>query len=166
MEGGVNPPGDEREGLQVRLPPLTDEELTHFLREGLWVAKIATHNEDESIRITPLEYAVDEDGDIIFSTWENSDAVRNVHRDSRASVLIDRSDQPHAGVHYTGQAQTGPETTTPEEHAKLFGRYVGGLEAGARWYENVISLGLGQRAYIRFRPATMITWDFGKIQGS
>jgi PPOX class probable F420-dependent enzyme len=150
----------------VKLPPLTDEELTDFLREGLWVAKIATHNEDGSIRMTPLEYALDEDGDIIFSTWENSDAVRNLHRDSRASVLIDRPDQPHAGVHYTGQAQTGPEIATPEEHARLFGRYVGGLGEGARWYENLMGLGLGQREYIRFRPATIITWGFGKIQGS
>jgi PPOX class probable F420-dependent enzyme len=150
----------------VRLPPLTDEELAQFLREGLWVAKIATHNEDGSIRMTPLEYAVGEDGDIIFSTWENSAAVRNLRRDSRASVLIDRADQPHAGVHYTGQAQTGPETTTPEEHAKLFGRYVGNLDEAARWYENLISLELGQRAYIRFRPAAVITWDFGKIQGT
>jgi Pyridoxamine 5'-phosphate oxidase len=150
----------------VRLPPLTDEELTQFLREGLWVAKIATLNEDGSIRMTPLEYAVGEDGDIIFSTWRNSDAVRNLRRDSRASVLIDRPDHPRAGVHYTGQAQAGPEIITPEEYAQLFGRYVGSLDDAARRYENITSLGLGQRAYIRFRPAAVITWDFGKIQGT
>jgi hypothetical protein len=130
------------------------------------VAKIATHNEDGSIRMTPLTYAVSEDGEIIFSTWQNSDAVRNLRRNSRASVLIDKVDEPYAGVHYTGHAETGPETSTPEEHAQLFGRYVGDLEEAARWYENLTSLGLGQRAYIRFRPAATITWDFAKIQGA
>jgi PPOX class probable F420-dependent enzyme len=149
----------------VKLPPLTDAELTQFLREGRWVAKIATYNEDGSIRMTPLTFAPGEDGEIIFSTWQNSDAVRNLGRDSRASVLIDKPDEPYAGVHYTGHAETGPETTTPEQHAQLFGRYVGDLDEAARWYENLTSLGLGQRAYIRFRPDTAITWDFAKIQG-
>ena len=76
------------------------------------------------MRITPLTYAV-KDGEILFSTWENSDAVRNLHRDTRASVLIDKADQPYAGVHYTGRAQALPETSTPEEYARLFGRYSG-----------------------------------------
>jgi hypothetical protein len=68
-------------------------------------------------------------------------------------------------VHYTGQAQAGPEIITPEEYAELFGRYVGNLDDAARRYENITGLGLGQRAYIRFRPAAVITWDFAKIQG-
>ena len=54
--------------------------------------------------MTPLTYGV-EDGDIIFSTWRNSDAVRNARRNGTASVLIDKADQPYAGVHYTGRAE-------------------------------------------------------------
>ena len=149
----------------MRLPPLTDQELMPFLQEGLWVAKLATYNKDGSIRMTPLTYATSEDGEIIFSTWQNSDAVRNVRRDGRASVLIDKADQPYAGVHYTGHAETGPETSTPEEHAQRFGRYIGDADQAAKWYENLTSLRLGERALIRFRPSTMVTWDFSKIPG-
>ena len=94
----------------MRLPPLTDQELTPFLRDGLWVAKIATNNPDGTVRMTPLTYGVGEDDEIIFSTWQNSAAVRNLQLDSRASVLIDKVDQPYSGVHYTGEAETDRRT--------------------------------------------------------
>jgi len=63
------------------------------------------------MRITPVTYAV-EDAEIFFSTWENSDAVRNTRRDGRASVLIDKADEPYAGVHDTGRAHAQSETIT------------------------------------------------------
>jgi PPOX class probable F420-dependent enzyme len=147
----------------MRLPPLTSEELTPFLTQGRWVATLATHNPDGSIRMTPLTYAVDEDSAIVFSTWHNSAAVRNVRRDGRVSVLIDKVDQPYAGVHYTGQAEAEPETYTPQEYARRFGRYVGDTDQAAQSDKILTSLGLGDRATIRFRPTTTVTWDFGKI---
>ena len=150
----------------MRLPPLTDPELIPFLGEGLWVAKIATHNPDGTVRMTPLTYAVGEGDEIVFSTWEDSAAVRNLQRNPEASVLVDKVDQPYAGVHYTGTAETGPEELTPQQYAQLFGRYVGDLEQAARSYEVLNSLGLGRRYFIRFRPQTKITWDFGKIPGA
>ena len=81
-------------------------------------------------------------------------------------VLIDKVDQPYAGVHYTGQAETGPKNLTPQQYAQLFGRYIGDLDLAAQSYEILNSLGLGQRFYIRFRPVTKVTWDFGKIPGA
>jgi hypothetical protein len=150
----------------MKLPPLTDPELAPFLRDGLWVAKIATHNPDGTVRMTPLTYAVGADDEIIFSTWQDSAAVRNLQRNPEASVLIDKVDQPYAGVHYTGTADTGPEQLTPEHYAHLFGRYIGDMAQAAQSYEALNSLGLGQRFFIRFRPRTKVTWDFGKIPGA
>jgi hypothetical protein len=150
----------------MRLPPLTEEELVPFLHEGLWVATLATHNPDGTVRLTPLSYAPVEDGDILFTTWQSSTAVRNLRRDPRASVLIDKVDQPYAGVHHTGHADTGPETLTPAEYAGLFGRYAGDADRAAASYEVLLGLGLGGRAFVRFHPDTTITWDFGKIPGA
>ncbi|MGV1009017.1 MAG: pyridoxamine 5'-phosphate oxidase family protein [Dermatophilaceae bacterium] len=147
----------------MRLPPLTDPELAPFLREGLWIAKIATHNPDGTIRMTPLTYAVGEDDEIIFSTWQDSTAARNLQRNPQASVLIDKVDQPYAGVHYIGTADAGKESLTPQQYAQLFGRYIGDVEQAARSYEMMNSLGLGPRYSIRFRPRSKVTWDFGKI---
>ena len=42
----------------------------------------------------------------------------------------------------------------------------GDLDQAAQSYEILNSLGLGRRFYIRFRPDTKVTWDFGKIPGA
>ena len=130
------------------------------------VRRLFCDNPDGTVRMTPLTYAVGADNDIIFTTWENSAAIRNLQRDRRASVLIDKVDKPYSGVHYTGEAETGPEVLTPQEYAQLFGRYIGDLEQAAHSYEVLTGLGLGQRFFIRFRPNSTITWDFGKIPGA
>ncbi len=148
----------------MQLPPLTDQELKPFLEEGLWVAKLATMNKDGTIRITPLTYAVD-GADLIFSTWENSDAVRNARRAATASVLIDKSDQPYAGVHYTGDAQVVGDDITAEQYGEWFQRYIGDYDQAVESYRFLVGLGIGERAFIRFRPTKAVTWDFAKIPG-
>jgi len=148
----------------MQLPPLTDQELKPFLEEGLWVAKLATMNKDGTIRITPLTYAVD-GADLIFSTWENSDAVRNARRAATASVLIDKSDQPYAGVHYTGDAQVVGNDITAEQYGEWFQRYIGDYDQAVESYRFLVGLGIGERAFIRFRPTKAVTWDFAKIPG-
>jgi PPOX class probable F420-dependent enzyme len=148
----------------MKLPPLTDQELKPFLEEGVWVAKLATLNKDGTIRITPMTYAVD-DGDIIFSTWQNSDAVRNARRDGAASVLIDKADQPYAGVHYTGHAEVLGDDITAEQYGRWFQRYIGDYDQAVESYKFLVGLRIGERAFIRFRPAKAVTWDFAKMPG-
>lgn len=148
----------------MQLPPLTDQELKPFLEEGLWVAKLATMNKDGTIRITPLTYAVD-GADLFFSTWENSNAVRNARRAATASVLIDKSDQPYAGVHYTGDAQVVGDDITAEQYGEWFQRYIGDYDQAVESYRFLVGLGIGERAFIRFRPTKAVTWDFAKIPG-
>jgi len=148
----------------MKLPPLTEQELTPFLAEGVWVAKLATMNPDGSIRITPLNYGV-EHHDIIFSTWQNSDAVHNLRHSTVASVLIDKPDQPYAGVHYTGHAEL-LDDVTPEQYGEWFQCYVGDYQQAVESYKYLVGLGIGERAFIRFTPGTTVTWDFAKIPGA
>ena len=42
------------------------------MKQGRWIAKLATQNQDQSMRITPLTYGM-EGAEIVFSTWENGD---------------------------------------------------------------------------------------------
>jgi general stress protein 26 len=150
----------------MQLPPLTDEELKPFLEEGTWVAKLATTSKDGTIRITPMHYGV-ENGNVMFSTWKNSDAVRNVRRSGMASVLIDRPDQPVAGVHYTGEAEVlADDEAGAEDYGRWFQRYAGSYEEAVESYKFLVSLGIGERAFIRFRPTRAKTWDFAKIPGA
>ena len=58
---------------------------------------------------TPLTYGLADNGDVLFTTWQNNDAVRNLGRGARASVLIDKVEEPYAGVHFTGSVEATPE---------------------------------------------------------
>jgi general stress protein 26 len=126
------------------------------------VAKLATTNADGTLRMTPLTYAVD-DGDIIFSTWANSDAVRNLRRADTASVLIDKPEQPYAGVHYIGHAHVVSEEVTPEQYGNWFQRYVGDYHQAVESYKFLLGLGIGERVFLRFHPTKAVTWDFAKM---
>lgn len=148
----------------MHLPPLTDAELRPFLEDGLWVAKLATKNVDGSIRITPLTYGVDDDC-VVFSTWQESDAVRNVRRDGTASVLIDRPERPYAGVHYTGRAVVLSDVGA-EDYGRWFQRYIGSYDQTVESYHFLVGLGIGERAFIRFQPAKRVSWDFAKVPGA
>lgn len=113
--------------------------------------------------MTPLTYGLDDNGDVLFTTWQNSDAVRNLGRDARAAVLIDKVDQPYGGMHFTGRAEATPEPGDPEEYTRHFGRYVGDRDSVVESYSILTSLGLGGRARIRVHPERTVTWDFAKI---
>lgn len=146
----------------MKLPPLVDDELNQFLRQGTWIGKLATHKADGAVRITPLGYAA-VDGAILFSTWDRSDAAANLRHDPRASVLIDRPDPPYRGIHYVGTAEVTADSLSPQTYGELFGRYVGGPASGAEYYRQLAALGLGDRVTIRFVPEASVTWDFSKL---
>lgn len=143
----------------MQVPGLSDEELDAFLREGAWVAKVATHNEDGTIRITPLWYEV-EDGGLRFNTWERTEAAANLRRDPRASVLVDSTEQPYMGVHFTGEAEVDTEASTPEQIGEMFARYRGGYQPAVEYAQALT--GMGKRVFIHFEPTDSVTWDFSK----
>jgi general stress protein 26 len=101
----------------------------------------------------------------MFSTWKDSAAVRNASRDPRSSVLIDRAERPFAGVHYTGTAEVVADDVAAEQYGEWFKRYIGDYEQAVESYKFLVSLGIGERAFIRFRPERTITWDMSKIPG-
>ena len=55
------------------------------------MTKIATRNPEESIYMTPLTYAVDDNGDVLFTTWQTNDAGRHLGRDARPRCSSTRS---------------------------------------------------------------------------
>ncbi len=137
---------------------LTEQERRSFL-EGTWVAKLATHHARGTVRITPLSYAV-EDGTIVFYTWEDSEATKNLRLDGRASVLIDDPTPPFKGVHYVGTADVKPNDRTPDALADAFARYSSRAEA-LGFYSFMETL--GDHVLITFSPDETITWDLGKV---
>lgn len=142
----------------MELPAMSDQELESFLQEP-WVAKLATLNPDGSIQMTPLWFEKT-DGGFRFNTWEKTDAAQNLQNDSRASLLIDSTEFPYRGVHYTGEAEVDNEASDAEEIAEMYERYRGDYETALEYANDLTSM--GKRVFIRFRPDEKVTWDFGK----
>ena len=42
---------------------------------------------------------------------------------------------------------------------------MGDHEQAVESYRFLVGLGIGERAFIRFRPTKAVTWDFAKIPG-
>ena len=72
-----------------QMPPLSDEALKDLLSKPHW-AKIATASPKGSIRISPVAFAAQPDGSILMNTFEDSILVRNLRRNPKCSLLIDR----------------------------------------------------------------------------
>jgi PPOX class probable F420-dependent enzyme len=144
----------------LKTPDLTEDELAAFLKEGNWIAKLATHNPDGTIRMTPLWYEATDNG-IRFNTWEATDAARNLQRDPRASVLIDSFSFPYRGVHFTGRGEVDDEESPVDEIAEMFAPYRGGYDAALEYAKMLADA--GKRVFVRFRPHSTVTWDFSKM---
>jgi hypothetical protein len=142
------------------VPKMTDAERHGFVHRGAWIAKLATHSPDGAIRMTPLQYA-EQDGVIWFDTWDSSAAAANLRRDRRASVLIDSPTPPFRGVHFVGEAEVQPATTSAQEYADRFAAYIDDREAALQMI--VMLRTIAPRVEISFRPRKGLTWDLGKL---
>ncbi len=125
------------------------------------VAKIATHDEDGSIRITPLWFNRRDDGTIEFSTWMWTRTAQNIARSPQVTVMIDTVEHPYRGIHMKGTAQLGPESADPTVFGRWFGRYTGSEESGVGYAQQLIDQG-GPRVPIVFTPERTYTWDFSE----
>jgi len=138
------------------VPKMTDEERDGFVHGGAWIAKLATHGPDGTIRMTPLHYA-EQGGVIWFDTWDSSAAAANIRRDGRASVLIDSPTQPYRGVHLVGEAEVRPVTASPEKYADRLAPY--GDDRAAALQMIVMLRNIAPRVEITFRPRKTLTSD-------
>lgn len=141
-------------------PRLTDEEKAEFL-SAPHIAKVATHNEDGTIRIVPLWFRPLDDGSLEFSTWPWTRCAQNVVRDPNITVMVDTVDMPYKGVHMVGTARLGPESTEPAVFGAWFGDYTGSEDSGLEYAGQLIEQG-GPRVPIIFTPDREYTWDFAK----
>lgn len=142
-----------------QMPPLSDESLKEMLSQPL-VAKLATISSKGNPHISALWFE-ERNGDIFFNTWGTTRAARNLNNNSKASLLIDTPEMPHAGIHYSGTAVVEGPANDQESMGKMFARYMGGDVAGATEYAGQL-ISMGERIYIRFTPDKHVAWDFSQ----
>ncbi|GAC1431943.1 MAG: hypothetical protein NVSMB65_05530 [Chloroflexota bacterium] len=133
---------------------MNDEEIKRFLLEP-HVAKLATLGHDGWPQLTPLWFLYD-GRDIVLIAGPDAVKVRNIRRDPRVSVCIDRPTPPYAGVAVRGRATV--EIVDYQELAvPMATRYLGAVE-GARLGAEYARSDL---ATIRVPLERVHSWDFG-----
>lgn len=89
--------------IYPQLPGLNVEELVTFFDQRT-IARLGTLNEDGTIHMTPVFFRY-VDGQIWMASQEPSRKIRNIKRDNRVTVLIDRTEVPFKGALIYGAAE-------------------------------------------------------------
>ena len=135
---------------------MIDDELALFLREPN-LARLATINADGTPHVMPIWY-LHQGSEVLLITNPASHKVRNIRRDPRVVVCIDRPTPPYAGVVIRGIAAL-EEVEDQDLAVPMAVRYLGtdaGVLVGAK-YAAV------DRMTIRVPLADSTRWDFGKM---
>jgi PPOX class probable F420-dependent enzyme len=133
---------------------MTADELTWFWREPN-LAKLATINQDGTPQVMPLWYLHD-GRDLLMATRPTAHRVRNIRRDPRVTICIDRAAPPYAGVVVRGTA-TLEEVTYQPLAVPLAVRYLG-QDAGALIGATYARVDL---ITIRVAIGDLFSWDYG-----
>jgi PPOX class probable F420-dependent enzyme len=81
-------------------------ELSSFLRQGTFTAKLATVKKDGSPHVVPVWFVLDDEDNIIFGTEISSVKGKNILRDPRVSICIDYQEYPYSFVTIFGKAES------------------------------------------------------------
>ena len=128
------------------------EDPAEFLKEAN-VAILATVDAKGRAHAAPIWYLY-EDGEIIMSTGERSQKLRNIQRNPDVTLVVDRRTLPYYAVMAQGTAEIGPPVT-PEVRRRLATRYLGD-ERAERYLSSTSAEG---SLTVRLRPRKLIEFN-------
>jgi PPOX class probable F420-dependent enzyme len=150
---------------QIRL---TEQEKKDFLAAGRTIY-LASNGEDGYPHLIAMWYALGDDGVILMTTYRKSQKVKNLKRDPRAAILLEKGatyDQLK-GVFLRGECDIiDDEETTLATLGK-----VGARQAGVEAPLSPEALGpmrhqAKKRVVLIFRPTKTRSWDHSKLGGA
>ena len=153
---------------------MDDAEVADFLRRGS-IVNVATFGPRGYPHVMPLSYAVREsiDGGIELWTWTypKSQKVRNLVRDPRASLLIERSDtyNEYRGVMLEVDVEIHDDLATVVAtgrdviaHGRKVNRRPGVNEVDVPLNDETLEREAAKRVALRFVERHRVSFDFGK----
>ena len=146
---------------------LTEEEQRELL-DSERVVTVATHGPRGWPHLMPLWYVV-RDGRIWVWTYAKSQKVRNLERDSRATLLVETGVEYSElrGVQIEAEARVHRDPETIVEFAKeLTVRYSEGIESVEGDAAEALEAQAPKRVAIEFEPRRVATWDHRKLGGT
>ena len=129
---------------------MTEAEARAFLAaEPPHTGKLATTRLDGRPHVAPIWFALDDDGTIVFTTFEESLKGRTLRRDPRAALCVDDEAPPFSFVTVEGVVEISEDLEELRHWATLIGgRYMGVDRAEAYGARN----GVAGELLCRLRP--------------
>jgi PPOX class probable F420-dependent enzyme len=128
---------------------LRPDDLGDLLDRPL-VAVLATYRRDGSVLLSPVWHEW-RDGGFNVVTGGNDVKVRQLRRDSRASIVVYEHEEPYRGIEVRGEVRL---EAAGEAVRRIATRYLGET-AGAEYAETA-----GDDTLIRLEPGRLRAWDF------
>ena len=115
-------------------------EVVAFMRRGSRTGKLATVRSDGRPHVKSIWFDFDDaNGDLVFLTWHESVAARNLTRDPRVSILVDEEAMPFAWARLDGTATLSEDPADRARWAlQTCRRYVGDDLAEAYGTRNAV----------------------------
>jgi PPOX class probable F420-dependent enzyme len=146
---------------------LTEDERRELL-ETERIVTVATHGPRGWPHLMPLWYVVRE-GLIWVWTYAKSQKVRNLERDSRATLLVETGDEYSElrGIQIEADAHLHRDLDTVVGFAKeLTIRYSEGIDSVEGDAAEGLKAQAPKRVAIEFEPRRVATWDHRKLGGT
>ncbi len=148
---------------QIRM---SGEEVAAFLDEQRTVV-CATNGRDGYPHLMPLWYVV-RDGELWAWTYRASQKVRNLERDTRATLQVEAGTdyQELRGVMLECDAVVHRDAgSVAALGAEILARYGGGGEP-TQEARAMVAAQAAKRVALQFRERSRATWDHGKLAGT
>jgi hypothetical protein len=139
-----------------QLPALSEEELLSFFEQAQF-ARLGTINEDGTIHIAPIFFKY-VDGQFLMATQDPSRKIRNIKRNNKVTVLIDKTEVPFKGALIYGTAELDYEDVIQKRIA-IFERRLSREEAET--YARRLS-SKWQCVIVRITPVHIASFDYSK----
>jgi len=139
----------------VPSPPIAEAEALSFLAAVQpHTRKLATTRRDGRPHVAPIWFALDDDGSILFTTFEESLKGRTLRRDPRAALCVDDEAPPFSFVTVEGTVEIGGDLDELRHWATVIGgRYMGAERAESYGARN----GVAGELLCRLRPDRIVS---------
>lgn len=131
---------------------MNKEEIYEFITEGTRTGKLATVRKNGHPHVVPVWFVLDGD-DLIFTTMHDTVKAKNMQRDNRVCISVDKSEPMYTFVKIDGEAEF--MDVTPEEKlewaTRIARRYMGDDKAEAFGKRNAVP----EEYVVRIHPTNL-----------
>jgi nitroimidazol reductase NimA-like FMN-containing flavoprotein (pyridoxamine 5'-phosphate oxidase superfamily) len=144
---------------------MSPDEIRAYLKENTKLV-IVTNGPRGFPHPMPMNYAVDEDGRILMTTFKKSQKVLNLRRDPRATLLVE-----------TGFAYNDLKSVVAYANAEIIEepdlvfaalQMMSKITSGPLQTSEIadqVRASVTKRVILRFKPSDYLSWDHSKLQG-